>query len=456
MFDINYVFGFIALYFIIFFGVSRFINDREPNKLDFIVANRNAGLFQSTVATVGGWVTGLGMFVSAQQFYTNGWAGFFWFSVPQIFSMLIFAWATIQINKRVPNGYTTTKWIFDTYGRGVGLIFQIVFLFSCLGVLATTFTAVFKYIKFIEIGNAELITGLIIVGTAIYSLRGGIRVSLLTSTIQTITNFVLIILLLYLAYQFMPDANYIHALYGKNQITNLFDSNLLMTFGISSTIVFLTGPMISAGHHQKSFAQQNLQPYKAWLWGTPLLHLLLTLFGMLGYLAYAWGGQITDPSVGQLFLFKAVGVFALAIFGVIILNCACMIIDAHGNAFGSIIAHDFVKDEKHSVTVARISILAIAIIAWIISICNFDLTYIFFTYSTMRVNLFVILILILTTNYLTKNGIFWTTLVMCPLTTFIGLYGMAHKEPMFNTAAMIIALAITPLIAVAVSRWDRK
>jgi Na+/proline symporter len=457
--NITIVLSFILVYFMAFFMISQSIKGYEKSKTSYLVAYRNAGLFESTMSMVGGWVTGIGLLVAAQQFFNNGWVGYFWFTFPQLLSLLLFAWVTIQINKKVPNGFTTTEWISKTYGRGVGVIFQIIYLFSCVGVLTTTFTAIFKYIKFVELGNSVLISGIIILGTVLYSLRGGMKVSLITGTIQTLLNFLLVSILCYLGYKHIPDAqlaNFSTALLGKKNISDLFDSNLFLTFAWSAILVFMTAPTMSAAHHQKSYAQQNKQPWKAWVWGTPTYLVLQTLIAALGLLAFAWGGEVTDVSISQLFLFKSVGVIALALFGIVILNVACMMIDAHGNAGASIIANDFFKDEKNTVMVARISIAGLALIAWLVSLGNFDLTYIFFTYSTMRVNLFIILLLILTTVVLTRRAIFYTAIVMCPTTFAIGAYGIANKDPVYNTAAMTIAFFVSPAIAYVASLIERR
>ena len=354
----------------------------------------------------------------------------------------------------IPNGYTTTEWIASEYGKGLGILFQVVFAFSALGLLSMTFTAIYKYINFINVGNSALITGLIVLGTAIYSLRGGMKVSLLTGTIQTLMNFVLICALLYLGISYLPDVDLANFITGKKNVTDLFEPKLFISFAVSATLTFITAPMMSAAHHQKSFSQQNKTPWKTWAWGGPAYFVMQTMIATFGLLACAWGGQIADPSIGQLVFFNAIGVTALALFGVILLNAGCMIIDAHGNAFASIIAHDFVKDETKSVSVARIAILGIATVAWLISLANIDLTYIFFTYGTLRVNLFIILVLILTTSVLTKRGIFWTAVVMCPATTALGLYGMINKDPTYNAAATVIGFFLTPTIAYIASKIE--
>jgi hypothetical protein len=226
----------------------------------------------------------------------------------------------------------------------------------------------------------------------------------------------------------------------------------MLTFGYTAALTFFTGPLMSATHHQKNYAQQNFKPWKAWALGGPTYLIAQTVLSLLGVATLAWGGEIVDPSIGQLVFLKSIGVFTIAIFAVIMLNIACVIIDAHGNAIASIIANDFVKDKNKSVNVARWSIVGVAFIVWLIAMQNWDLTYIFFTYGVLRVNLFIILISILTTAYLTGRGIFWAAIVMAPLTVYLGLQGIITKTPEFNVIAVSLAMFVTPVIAFALSK----
>jgi Na+/proline symporter len=452
MLSITNVLLFLTAYFVLFYGISRLANSYGSTKEGYLVANRNAGVIESALGATGCWLTGLGFYVAAQQFYNNGWVGFFWFTFPIFIGLLLFAWVTIYINRRVPNGFTTTEWIEKQYGAGVARIFQFVFIFASFGNIALTFTAAFKFINFVGIGHAELVTGLITLCTAIYSFKGGIKTSLITSSIQVIVNVILAFVLVYLGWHLIADKNLTDFLNGKKQIIDLFDPVLFWTFSYTAFLTFITGPTMAAAHHQKSFAQQNKQPWKAWVIAGPLYLAITTLMAFFGIMTLAWGGEVTDLSIAQLYLFKTIGVGALAIFGIMLLNVCCIIIDAHGSSVASIIANDYCKDPKKSVTWARWSMVGIAVITWLITVQNWDLTKIFFTFGILRTNLFLILIGILLTAWFTRRGIFWASILMCPTTIAIGLYGNINKIPELNAIAVTGAMFITPITAYLLSR----
>jgi len=45
---------------------------------------------------------------------------------------------------------------------------------------------------------------------------------------------------------------------------------------------------------------------------------------------------------------------------------------------------------------------------------------------------------------------------MCPTTFAIGAYGIANKDPVYNTAAMTIAFFVSPAIAYVASLIERR
>jgi hypothetical protein len=96
--------------------------------------------------------------------------------------------------------------------------------------------------------------------------------------------------------------------------------------------------------------------------------------------------------------------------------------------------------------------VGIAVITWLITIQNWDLTKIFFTFGILRTNLFLILIGILLTAWFTRRGIFWASILMCPTTIAIGLYGNINKIPELNAIAVTGAMFITPITAYLLSR----
>jgi Na+/proline symporter len=457
MFDLNIVILFLLGYFAVFYGFSRYFQNFGSTKDGYLVANRNAGVFESTLAVIGCWLTALGFMVSGQQFYNNGWIGLFWFTIPQLFGMLIMGWLTFSINRKIPNGYTISKWIRDDYGTSVAVLFQLAFVFASFGNLTMTFTTLFKYIKFIDIGNAPLITFIILAGTVLYSIKGGLKTSLQTGAIQTLINIVLIATIIYFGLSAIPEQSLADYTNGVKNITDIFDPTLMKTFAITAFLTLITGPLMSSTHHQKAFAQQNKSPWKAWALGAPGYVIVEVFAALLGLIAFTLGVKADNLSTMQFTFAQTLGLVPVALLGVIMLNITCIVIDSHGNGAASIIANDFIKDEKNSVFVSKVALAGLALLSWIVALYQFDLTYILFTYGIVRMNLFIILIGILLSDTLfTKRGVFWAGVIMTPITVTLGIYAMNNKIPDLNVTASILAMFWTPLMAFILSKLMKE
>jgi hypothetical protein len=215
--------------------------------------------------------------------------------------------------------------------------------------------------------------------------------------------------------------------------------------------------LMSPSHHQKSFAQDNGNAWKAWTRGGWFYCILIQLpVGILGTLALGYGAKSADSSVVHwVYLQQALGVGAMAMMAVVILNTACTILDSHGNAAATIVAHDWTKNERHSTLVSRVTLAVLGLIAWMVSTYNFDITYIFFTYSTVRVNLFIITMLSVATDKLNKQGILLSNIILIPTTLWMGLHGMWFKAPEWNLYAAIIAMFGTPSLAFLISQMTK-
>ena len=81
---------FILLYFSLLIFLSyRLSSGFDTSKSGFLVANRTAGLWESSLAAGAGWVLGVALFASSGFAYNMGWTGLFWFLVPQTLGMFL-------------------------------------------------------------------------------------------------------------------------------------------------------------------------------------------------------------------------------------------------------------------------------------------------------------------------------------------------------------------------------
>lgn len=90
------VFGIVIILFTYFF--ARW--GRWKTKDGFLVANRNVGWILGGFSIAASWIWAPALFVSVQMAYQKGLAGIFWFTLPNILSLTIFAFLGPRIRKK--------------------------------------------------------------------------------------------------------------------------------------------------------------------------------------------------------------------------------------------------------------------------------------------------------------------------------------------------------------------
>lgn len=439
---------FIVFYFVLFAILSyRFTSGFDKSKAGFLVANRNAALWESSLAAGASWVLGVALFASSGFAYNMGWAGLFWFVVPQTLGMFIFAWFSQVCNEKIPNGYTLSGYIKEKFGKLNSTIYQVVLSLISLGFISLTFTALNKYLTVVGVDNAPLITGLVVIGTLIYSLKGGLKTNLLTGSIQMIFMLVFCAILLIAGLNSGGWDHLVAGINGKAGYTSIFDPALLMTFGIVMALTSVTGIVGNQSYYQKSFGQQDTgHTAKSFLLGGIFFAMVPITLGMIGMMALGSGMEIKDASTAHLlWMNENLGMLAVLGFGFIVLNASANALDASGNAFGAIVANDWIKDESKSVLYSRLAIVGIAVLGWGISVLNLSVTYIFLTYGVLRVTLFLVTLLAVRTDLLNRTGLFVATIVIAPIAFYLNIDGMKLE-------AAVIGFFVTPVLAIIISK----
>lgn len=448
----EYVVAGILVYFGFFTFLSyRYTNGYDTNKVGFLVANRSAGFWESSLAAGASWVLGVALFASSGFAYNMGWAGLFWFLVPQTLGMFVFAWFSQVCNERIPNGYTLSGYIEEKYGKSVSTIYQVALSLISLGFISLTFTALVKFLTLMNVPNVPVITGLVVLGTLIYALKGGLKTNLVTGSLQMIFMLVFCAILLIAGFANGGWEHLVAGLNGKAGYTSIFDPKLLTTFGIVMALTSITGIVGNQSYYQKSFGQQSKDySAKTFILGGIFFALVPLTLGIIGLMAYGSGMEIKDASTAHLAWMQSnLGMLAVLGFGFIVLNASANALDASGNAFGAIVSNDWIKDETKSVWVSRVAICAIALVGYAISVMNLSITYIFLTYGVLRVTLFLVTLLAVRTDLLNRMGLLLSVIAVSPFAIYMNMNGMKLE-------AAVLGFFGTPILALIISKVTAK
>src|SRR5690348_312029 len=83
------------------FGVTELARKTgRLTKKRYLVANRGVGWRPAAFSIAATWIWAPALFVAAQQGYTHGWVGVFWFTVPNVACLVIFAAFASRMRKQ--------------------------------------------------------------------------------------------------------------------------------------------------------------------------------------------------------------------------------------------------------------------------------------------------------------------------------------------------------------------
>src|SRR3989344_1236852 len=110
-------------------------------KEGFLLANRKVGWSLGGFSVASSWIWAPALFVSVQVAYQMGLAGIFWFTLPNILALAIFAILAPKIRKQLPEGYTFTQYIkYRLESKRVHKVFLFpYFLYQLMAVVVQLF-----------------------------------------------------------------------------------------------------------------------------------------------------------------------------------------------------------------------------------------------------------------------------------------------------------------------------
>ena len=95
----------------------------------FLLAGREVKWFVGAPSIAASWIWAPALFISVQKAYELGLPGIFWFTVPNIVALIVFAFLGPKIRDMLPGGYTLPDWIKHRLGAGrIHTIFMIPFI----------------------------------------------------------------------------------------------------------------------------------------------------------------------------------------------------------------------------------------------------------------------------------------------------------------------------------------
>lgn len=440
----------------------------------FLLANRKVGWILGGFSIASSWIWAPALFVSVQVAYQQGLAGIFWFTLPNILALLIFAVFAPRIRARLPEGYTFTQYIkYRLESDRVHKMFLFPYLFyQLMAVVVQLFAggSLLSLLTGIPLTTIMPILALIVL---IYTLISGFQASIVTDFVQLGLIYLIGVVILPLAWHVAGGAHAISAgFHGIQNIGNIFDPGVAFSFGIVTSIGLIAGSISDQSNWQRAFAVKEGQVVRAFIFGSILFGIVPIALSTLGFLGANPALHIALPKgidasmIGVQTVATLLPFWAVSLFVVMLLAGLSSALDAGLSAFSSLWVTDVIKkpkDDNKTIKDARYSMVGVTILGLFVSLMavyipNFGLKQLWWVFNTIAACVMVPTVLSLYWNRLSEKGVFWGVLVSFVIGIPLFIYGNIIDKPVWIVGASLFIVAVSTIFCLIIPRktdWVR-
>ena len=447
----NVAIGVLIAYTVIMIGATVLLTEKENDITRFCVGNRKTSWFISALSIAATWIWAPALFVSTENAYTKGFAGLFWFLVPNVLCLIIFIPFAKRIRKAMPEGITLSGYMESKYkSKGV----RNVYLFQ-LGALSALSTGVqllagSKILSMLTGIPFFWMTIIMAVIAFSYSQFSGIKASIVTDSAQMIFMLIAAVGFAIFGVKNGGWSNLVSGLAGiKGTGGSLFGEHgleIFLGFGLPTTVGLLSGPFGDQCFWQRAFCCNEKKIGKAFFVGALLFGVVPLAMGLLGFIAAGNGMTIADTS---LINFEVISNlfpdWVVAPFIFMIVSGLLSTIDSNLCAVSSLMT-DIKKDVKVKHTkIGMILLLIFGII--VANIPGLTVTHLFLFYGTLRASTLLPTVMSLLGTNLAPKAIVTGVL----LSLFIGLpifgYGNIAGIATWKTVGSLTTVLLSGIVA---------
>lgn len=460
----------IATYFVAMMMLVVFLRKHKKTKEEFLVANRSMPWLLTAFSMAATWVWAPSMFVASEKAYTQGLAGVFWFVVPNVLTLILFAFFANKMRKLRPDGWTFSDYIREKYSKRC----HNLYLIESFGLQTMSFAVqllagatIFSKITGISFTATTVVMALC---PLVYTFASGIRSSIITDFWKML--WIVIVLLLGLPIMFSsagPEALF-NGLGGvSGGFSDLFSGNGLMvtlSFGIPTTIGLLSGTFGDQMFWQRVFCVKADKVKQTMIAAAVIFAVVPISLALFGFFAAGTGLAISDT---QLTNVGAVMAFCpkwfLYLFFVLILSGLISTVDSIICAVSSVAGHDVwnriyanYSDRTHKgfgtsklmvwfvdrdIALARIAMVVVTITAILIAnIPGLTILYLFLLYGTLRSSVMLPTVFAILGKRMSERGLFYGILTSMIVGLPIFAYGnFTGNIPMIVFGSLFTILA---------------
>lgn len=410
----------ICVFFLTMLATVFFTRRQKQTKVEFLLAGRTAPWLLTAFSMAATWVWAPSMFTATEKAYTQGLAGVFWFVVPNVLTLVLFAFFANKMRQIRPFGWTFSDYIRETYSNRAHNMFLIESfgLQTCsLAVQLLAGATIFHKVT----GLPFLSTTLILVAIPLlYSMARGLRGNIISDFVKMAFIAITLILGLPIMLSNTGAETFFNGLGGlTGDYRHLFDSNgiaVMLSFGLPTTIGLLSGTFGDQMFWQRVFCVRKENVKRTMITAAAIFAIVPVSLSCFGFFVAGAGLPVADT---QLVNVAAVIAFTprwfLYLFFLLILCGLISTVDSILCAVSSIAGHDIIKRlesatgyEFNEVVIARIAMVIVSVLAvCVANIPGMTILYLFLFYGTLRSSVMLPTIFAINGYKMSERGLFY-------------------------------------------------
>ena len=336
-------------YAFLMIGITYLIRNYRSNKETFLVAGRKVGTIESACSIAATWIWAPALFVAAQEAYTEGWVGVFWFVVPNILCLGIFAWFASRVRSMLPQGFTFSAFIQERFSARCHNIYLFQFTALAICSFAVQILAGASVIKLLT--GLPFLWGSILLSlvSLCYSVIIGLKISIVSDTLKMFLIFFIGLPLIVFTVIKGGGLDIVKAGLGgiSGGYTSLSSPNgvdVFLRFGLATTIGLIAGPFGDQAFWQRAFSTKKNRVGLSFLLGSLIFGVVPIATSFLGFLAA--GSELNVSLVQNTNVFTInyfVGPAGVFLFLIILVASLIGTLDSRLSSIASLAGHDVVQ-----------------------------------------------------------------------------------------------------------------
>jgi len=446
-------------YAVVMFGATVLMTKKEDSVERFCVGGRNAGWAVSALSIAATWIWAPALFTSAESAYTRGFAGLFWFLVPNVLCLVLFIPFAKRIRKEMPEGITLSGYMYEKYrSRSVKDVY--LFQMGTLSVLSTgvQLLAGSRILSMLTGIPFAFMTVIMAAVAFSYSQFSGIRASILTDAVQMV--FMLAASTGFMAFGVKNGGGLETLLTGLGGAAGdaacLFSERgreIFLGFGLPTTIGLISGPFGDQCFWQRAFCVRKDRIGRAFLAGALLFGIVPLSMGILGFIGAGMGYTAVDTGVINFELISTLfPAWAVIPFLFMIISGLLSTIDSNLCAVSSLTTDIFQENTMGKTKFSMILLLAAGIA--VANIPGLTVTHLFLMYGTLRASTLLPTILTLKDIRMAPQGIVAGVISAMVIGLPVFGYGNIKGFAGYKTAGSLLTVILSGVVALAVT-WKR-